>query len=201
MSIITQWGYTLTDADTLPDMLDDEEFDALTDSKYAGDTRLEPMLKSAQAAMRDYCGWHIYPSMACEYESDSIDVSRVIQLPAKFVTAIESVTINGVALDSSSYHLKRNGLVMLDAPACGESWNDIVIEYTAGYSEDQIAAIQELIAHRMVHAMAMPFGITSESADGVSVSYSQAASNNNRSSQLSQSDKWLLEPYRVVGVF
>ena len=201
MSIITRWGYTLPDVSSLADILDVYEFNALTDSKYAGDSRIEPMLASAQVAMRDYCGWLLYPSLACEYEADSIDVSRVIQLPAKFVTEISGVTLNGVALAPSSYHLKRNGLVMLDAPVYGGSWNDISISYTAGYSKDQIAAIQELIAHRMVHAMAMPFGISSESAGGVSVSYSQAASNNNRSSQLSQSDKWLLEPYRVVGVF
>ena len=201
MSIITRWGYTLPDATSLDDMLEVSEFDALTDSKYADDARITPMLASAQTAIRDYCGWHLYPSLACEYESDSIDVSRVIQLPAKFVTEVSGVTLNGVALDSSSYHLKRNGLIMLDVPAVGESWNDIVVAYTAGYTKCQIAAIQELIANRMVHAMAMPFGITNESADGVSVTYSQAASNNNSASRLSQDDKWLLEPYRVVWVF
>ena len=65
MSVQTRWGYTLPDLDSLPDMLSDEEFDEFTANRYAGDVRIAPNIKSACTAVRNYCGWHIFPSASC----------------------------------------------------------------------------------------------------------------------------------------
>ena len=111
MSLVTNWGYTLTEADALTDFLTDEEFDAFTAGKYDGDARIAPNISSVSQAVRNYCGWHLYPSLACEMRAALIDKrvtvvgpDLLIQLPAKFVTAVESVKIMipiGIAVSSA----------------------------------------------------------------------------------------------------
>ena len=67
MSLATNWGYNLTGEITaLPDLISTEEFATYTANKYAGDTRIASEIKAASQAIRNYCGWHIYPSEACE---------------------------------------------------------------------------------------------------------------------------------------
>ena len=61
MSLLTQWGYTITNADTLAAMLSDQDFNTLTASKFAGDARISPELAAACMGLRNYCGWHVYP--------------------------------------------------------------------------------------------------------------------------------------------
>ena len=41
MSLLTTWGYTITDADELTDMMSEEEFNQLTANKYAGGTSIQ----------------------------------------------------------------------------------------------------------------------------------------------------------------
>ena len=57
MSILTTWGYTLTEVDAVPDMLTLEEFNEFTANKYQTDGRAEPDIKAAASAIRNYCGW------------------------------------------------------------------------------------------------------------------------------------------------
>ena len=57
--ILTTWGYTLTDVDTLPDILAEEEFNIDTANKYSGDVRIKPEIKAAESAIRNYVGWHL----------------------------------------------------------------------------------------------------------------------------------------------
>lgn len=124
MSLITNWGYTLTDADSLTELLTDTEYDHLTGSRYTEDERIQPNIRAASSAIRNYCGWHIYPSLACEWSGRlggvSLNISAnhtrrgwelLIQLPAKFVTEVKSVVIAGEELDSGKYFVERNGIL------------------------------------------------------------------------------------------
>lgn len=56
----------------------------------------------AQSVIRDYCGWHIAPSVE---ETVLFDTQGpgLIFLPSLYVTAIGSVTVDGVAWDSSLF--------------------------------------------------------------------------------------------------
>ena len=57
MSLLTTWGYTITDGiEELPPMLSVEDFNAMTANKYAGNTRIEPNIAAASLAIRNYCG-------------------------------------------------------------------------------------------------------------------------------------------------
>lgn len=201
MNLLTNWGYSLVDIPILPDMINVAEFDAFTAGKYSGDKRIAPSLRAAQEAIRNYCGWHVYPTLPCEYVTDSENIGRMIQLPARYVTDVESVTFRGVELDAALYHLKPNGLLVFDRQICGCGWNDIVVRYNAGIPDPLMGAINELIAHRVTHALAQSYGIQSEAAGGVSITYNATWTNNARATALPDDNKEVLAPYKLQGVF
>ena len=65
MSLRTLWGYELTNADSMPDLIDAETFNEYSANRFSGDVRITPELESASTAIRNYVGWHLYPSEAC----------------------------------------------------------------------------------------------------------------------------------------
>ena len=216
MSLITNWGYTLTDADSLTELLTDTEYDHLTGSRYSEDERIMPNIRAASSAIRNYCGWHIYPSLACEWSgrlggvSPNISANHtrrgwelLIQLPAKFVSAVKSVAIAGEELDSGKYFVERNGILTVHgiSPAAYQDYDSIVVRYTAGLPSDLMDGIRELAAHRVTHALASSNGITSEAAGGVSVTYNTNWVNSARATALPDDNKEVLGPYRLQGVF
>ncbi len=199
--IPTNWNYTLTDATTLDSLVSEFVFNTMTADKYEGDNRIGSMLESASAAIRNYCGWHLYPSLDCEYQGDSEDTARIIQLPARYVTAVSSVMVDGVELGASDYAWKTNGLIRLGQRVCSSGWNDITVEYTAGLPDELMGAINELVTHRVTHALAQSYGVQSEAAGGVSITYSANWINGARATALPDDNKEVLEPYRLQGVF
>ena len=101
MSTLTTWGYALTDVDALPGIMTLSEFNDITAGKYLTDGRVEHSIKAAASAIRNFCGWHIYPALTCELKTTLYDKAVtvsdrmiLIQLPATFVSEIESITID-----------------------------------------------------------------------------------------------------------
>jgi len=208
MSLLTTWGYTLTETNKLEDMLTFDEFNDFTAGKYAGDRRMVPNIKAVSQAIRNYCGWHVYPSSLCKLETTFFDrritfVGRnlLIQLPAKYVTSVESVTIDGV--DYTAFVSEPNGLLKVygvDYISLQE-YSPLIVEYTAGLPDELMGSIKELAAHRITHALASSGGVQSETAGGVSITYSANWTNSARSTALADDNKEVLEPYRLQGVF
>lgn len=207
MSVLTTWGYTLTDLYALPDLLSAEEFDEFTANKYAEDPRVAPNIKAACAAIRNYCGWHVFPSASCEMTILMNDrrVTRVgsdllIQMPATFVSAVESVTVGGETYTATC---EPNGILRVyDVDFLTlERYSPIVVRYTAGVDEGMIDGLKELIANRVNHATASSNGITSEAAGGVSVTYNAGWVNSSSATTLPDSAKEVLAPFRIQGVF
>ena len=208
MSLLTNWGYTITNADELPDMLESYEFYEFSAGKYHGDQRTAREISAASAAIRNYCGWHVYPPHACEVCIPMNDrrVTRVgtdllIQLPAKYVSAVSKVEINDVAV--TAYTLETNGLLRLyDISPLGlHRYTPIDIIYAAGLPNELMGGVKELVAHRVTHALASSNGITTEQVGGVSVTYNANWINSAQASSLQDSNKETLEPYRLQGVF
>lgn len=208
MSILTPWGYTITDEGDLEPMLSEADFNALTANKYAGDARITPNLAAACAAIRNWCGWHVYPARACQLTERLLAgngrVKRVgpdllIQLPAAFVTVPVSVTIDGAPFDD--FDLAPNGILRLFDVGWMTRRTQIVVTYSAGLDDGMMDGIRELIAHRVTHALASSAGVQSETAGGVSVTYSANWINSARSTALPDDNKEVLAPYRVRGVF
>lgn len=208
MSLLTNWGYTLTGVNQLPDMLTVEEFNTFTANRYSGDVRISNEISASCSAIREYCGWHLYPSAACELNIRMNDrrvayigPDLLIQLPAKFVTEVDSVAINDVECENFSF--ETNGILRVyDVNFAGlKRYTPIVVTYTAGMSSSMMMGVQETVAHCVTHAAASSNGITSEAAGGVSITYNAGWINNARATSLPDSIKEALAPYKVQGVF
>ena len=210
MSLLTNWGYMLPDLESLPDMLSENEFDVFSANKYAGDRRIPAEIRAACSAIREYVGWHLYPSAMCRMEEYILHqdgrVKRsgndlIIQLPAKFVTGITSVTIGEG--ETTDYAMSQNGILhVFDVnPWMLSRKTKITVVYTAGLDIKMMDGIQELIAHRVTHALASSNGITSEAAGGVSVTYNANWINSARATALPDDNKEVLAPFVVRGVF
>ena len=208
MSLLTTWGYTLKNADSLIDMITSAEFDELTADKYRGDQRTAPNIRAASTAVRNYCGWHVYPSLECELSTTlySGRITRtgkdaLVQLPAKYVSAVTSVKIGGK--DYTAYSADPSGLLKIyDIDWHGlKEYSDLKIEYVAGLPAGLMDSIKELIAHRITHALASSGGVQSETAGGVSITYSANWINSARSTALADDNKEVLAPYKIQGVF
>ena len=164
------------------------------------------MSAAASTAVRNYCGWHVYPSQSCQwvgYVGASRNVSRVgseilIQLPAKYVTKVTSVKVGGNAV--GNYLIETNGILRLICrPAT--RYEMIEVDYTAGLPDSLMDAVKELVAHRMTHALSSSYGVTSEAAGGVSITYNATWAATSRATALADDNKEVLQPYRIQGVF
>lgn len=205
MSMLTNWGYTLTEVNTMSDMITGAEY-ATYSGRNDNAERVGVEISAACASIRNFVGWHLYPSEECRAEmlaSDRrvifSDNDILIQLPARYVSAVSSLVIDSMA--HADFYLDTNGtLRVFDVPLVSRR-SVIAVEYTAGLPEDLMHPIKELIAHRVTHAMAVPAGVTSESSGGVSVTYNANWINNSRATSLAGDNKELLIPYKVQGVF
>lgn len=207
MSLLTPWGYTLTDMDVLPDVLSVNDFNAYTAGKFSGDARILSEISAASQAVRNFCGWHVYPSEGCKLQTTFYDrrVTQtgsdiLIQLPARFVSAVSSVKIGSTSV--STFILETNGLLRIYGVGCGYAkYTPIEIVYMAGLPESMAGALTEVVANRVTHALAQSYGVQSESAGGVSVTYSANWMNSASGSALPDNNKEVLTPYRLQGVF
>lgn len=196
--LLTNWGYTIENTASLPDLMTVAEFDALTGNKFAGDARVSSLLASAQITVRNFCGWHLYPSLPCKFEADSIDVSRCIQLPSRFVSGVSSVKLRDT--DIVDFHVKTNGLVFLDSSVLGRSWNDVEVKFTSGLGATQIGALKEILAGRIANALTNSYGVQSESAGGVSITYSLNWASHASAASITDPLIAALMPYKVQEV-
>lgn len=205
MSLRTAWGYTITDSDTLTNIITTQEFNTLTGNKYAGDARIEPNIKAASAKIRSFCGWHLYPSAACELVTTFFDkrITRMpygfsIQLPSSFVPAITSIKIGGVTQED--YALESNGFLRVFCPCAHiEPRTELEVTYQAGLSNALVDGIKQIAAHRVTIALASSNGVQSESTGGVSVTYAASWTNTSGTAGLSDAEKELLIPNRIIG--
>ena len=188
----TAWGY---DVDDLAPLLSVEAFNTMTGGIYAGNDRVESALVAASQAIRNYCGWHICPSLECI--AHPVGGGKIIKLPASYVSSITSVTEDGVELSEGQYEWRQDGLLRR---ACFKNWSgkwdSIEVEYQAGFSTDAVPDLTEAIRSITESVLAVTAGVISESADGVSVSYSASASS--IAAALTGSCKSALEIYKVV---
>ena len=177
MSLATNWGYTITGADAMEDMLSQADFNTMTANKFAGDVRIPASLSAASMGVRNHCGWHVYPPLACEFSERLLygngRIKRVnndflVQLPAAFVTAVSAVTIDGEAW--TDYAFEQNGIVRLFDVSPASRKTEITVSYTAGIPDSLMGSIKEIISGRATRALVAPNGVSSESAGGVSIS-------------------------------
>ena len=212
----TPWGYNLTNTDSLPDFLTPNEFAMFTNNRFnSRDSRIVKNIPSATRSIQNYCGWHIYPNLECEMvyrladiRDSLIGTDLIIQLPATFVSSVTSILLNAKKTDdewtgdpTTDFYLDESGLIRIYDIGCFDRKTLIRIVYNAGVDNDQLDLIKELVAHRVVHAVTSSYGVMSETAGSVSVSYNATWAGNTRSTALPDDNKEILQPFRVKGVY
>lgn len=213
---ISPWGYII-DAETIPDFITELEFANFTNGKFGADKRIATNIPSATEAIRNYCGWHVAPSLTCgvifnvrDLRDAFVGRDLLIQLPATYVSAIEKVVLNAIPNAETNeydgdviteYDLGLGtGLLRLYDVGFLDRKSKVFVKYTAGYPKTP-SSLRELTADRVTHAVVNPYGVSSESAGGVSVSYSGAWSGSSNASNLADNTKEILNAYKVKGVY
>lgn len=67
-------------------------------------------LEAAGDTIRNFCQWHIFPSLTVT-EWCPVQPDGTIMLPSLYVTGVESVTLDGLELDPSTYQRHRAGYI------------------------------------------------------------------------------------------
>lgn len=213
--IKTPWGYSLTQATSMPSFITGQDFASFTNGKFSiTDMRISANIPAATLSVQNYCGWHIYPNLECEMVYRAFDLrdslvgsDLLIQLPATFVTAITQVLLNAelsqnewTGDETTDFDLSENGILRLyDVPYLDKR-SKIRIVYNAGLGDDQMSLIKELVANKVTHALTNSYGVASEAAGGVSVSYNSSWTGRG-SSALTDDSREILDAYRVKGVY
>lgn len=217
---LSPWGY-IYDAETLPDLLTATEFNNFTASKFAGDTRITANIPSASASIRNFCGWHISPSLTCGIKYRVQDIrdafigpDLLVQLPATYVTGVSKIVLDAkwnedaddwegeIIEDPDRFDFDMGGgLLRIYDVGPRDRKSQIFIKYTAGFPDTEIPALKELTANMVTHAVTSPYGVNSETAGGVSISYSSTWAGQAGSTSLTNDTREVLEAYKVKGVY
>jgi hypothetical protein len=189
----TAWGYEVSEG--LEPIITVELFNARTGGKYATNPRVEAALKAASQAVRNCCGWHVSPAMECTARPHG--GSALTRLPAAYVSSIVSVKEEGEALTDADYEWREDGLIRRTDKTWTDKWNGIEVKYNAGYDADAVPDLAETVSAIAAGVLSVASGVTSESADGVTISYSASAAS--IAASLTSQQRSALEPYKVVG--
>ena len=192
MAMRTAWGYDMTE---IKPLLSAEEFGEMTGGKYSQNPRTESALLAASQAIRNYCGWHICPEADCT--AFLLGGSKIIALPATYVSEISSVTENGVELKPGQYEWRFDGLMRrCEFTNWSAAWSGVKVKYKAGFDIKAVPDLAEAVRSITEGVIAVSVGINSESADGVSISYRESASS--VAAALTANHRYALEIYKVV---
>lgn len=114
-------------------------------------------LDQAESAVRSYCGWHIAPSRD-DVVTYVCEGSRHVILPSLYVTAVSSVTVDGLALDPTDYTLTESGVLTRGGPAAPIRWcawwGTVVVSFTHGYDTvpAEVTGVVQSLAQRAVNS-------------------------------------------------
>lgn len=162
----------------------------------AGDA--QSAIDQATSLVRGYCGWHVTPSAAETVTLDGSGTSTQI-LPSLHVTAIESVTYDGVLLSADDYTWSPIGVIEY-APhgpyfAQVRRWSTglgkVVVVMTHGY--DEAADLARIILATADRSQNIPDRVTSATMGPRTEQYSAAGQ------EFSADELAVLDRYRLPG--
>ncbi|MBQ9006092.1 MAG: hypothetical protein IJ092_06930 [Atopobiaceae bacterium] len=190
----TPWGYSVSlgEGETIQPLLTLEGFHDLTGHKFVSDGRIQSAILATTARFRSHCGWHVAGSLRCVATFDG--GPRTLWLPSAHVTSLDEVTVLG---EDVTERCEWSELGQLRLPPTPDRLRAVTVAFTSGFAEvpEDLAA---LVAHRVVHDVALPFGIQQETAGSVSVSYAQSATSGQGVVHLTASDRAALSAYRLT---
>lgn len=185
----TPWGYTVEGE--LSTLVTLANFKLLCPGLSSTDEQITAVLKAVSSAVRDYCGWHVSPSLQCTYTGDGD--GRLLVLPGMGVTAVSSLEVENTAI--TAYEWTAAGMVRLKSGVFPDSWRSVECVYTAGFSSD---AIGQVVAQIASNALAAAPGVANERAGNVSIQYNQTGTGITGGVSLLPRDYLLLAPYKLA---
>jgi hypothetical protein len=100
-------------------------------------------LDQAESIVRDFCRWHIAPSVQQQIDVDGSDYVTQV-LPTRHVTAVSAVTLDGASL-TEGVHFKVDRIGILRRIDGGRWCGRLTLTMTHGYA-DPPPAVQAIIA-------------------------------------------------------
>ena len=188
MTVQTPWGYSV---DYIEPMISVEDFNMLCPGMSSTDAQVKSVLESVSAAVRDYCGWHVAPSLECDFIGTGD--GNILMLPAMGITEVSSLTIDGV--EQADFEWTNAGMVRLKCAKFPDKWRSVECIYTAGFG---VGAIGQVIAQIASNALAAAPGVSSERAGNVSITYNQTGAGVTGGVSLLPRDYELLTAYRLA---
>lgn len=139
------------------------------------DALIARLITSASAFIRNWCGSNITTSAAAEYRNG--DGGARMMLTARPVTAVQSLTIDGLTISPGSptvagYLFDSRGLYLTGGLVFTRGGQNVAVAYTAGLStvpSDIEGACIELVATRFREKDRI--GLASQALQGQSVSF------------------------------
>lgn len=192
--MFTPWGYTVDDY-SIPPLMSVSDFDSMTGGKYSGDLRVSQAIEAASQAVRNACGWHISPSLSCTAKLTAS--GKLAKLPAGYVSDVTSLKEDGASLTDGDYEWRHDGLIRCcNFRNFSQRWDGLEVEYEAGYDSEAVPDLANAVMGIAEGVLAVAPGVMSESADGVSISYSASAQS--VAAALTSQQLAALAPYRLV---
>jgi len=164
----------------------------------AADPRAENSLAGVSAAIRNYCGWHVTPSLSELLTLDGPG-GRLLSLPTKYLTAVSSIVEDETVLaDKSDFRWSADGSVKRLAALWSDDFRIIDATITHGYPTAR--AVKAVALAVVTRELSSPTGATREQAGAVSVSWALSAPGVSGGIALLAHEREILDFYRIESV-
>jgi hypothetical protein len=162
------------------------------------DPRVTPVLDGVSAAVRNWCGWHVFPDLQQTVTLDGPG-GRYLALPTRHVATVTAVTENGTTLvDGVDYRWSTDGSIKRVTRYWTDDYRAITVTYTHGFEDvPDVTAVVLSVAARL---LASPMGAVSESAGGVTVKWSETTRGVAGGLGILDHEYALLAPYRIESI-
>lgn len=155
----------------------------------------EMMLTAASAVVRSYCGWHIAPERADDVVVLDGKGALVVALPSLHVASVSQVINDGQTV--TDYDWSAAGMLYRRA-GWSLRFGGIRVTYTHGHKTTP-PDVMAVVAAMAARAIASPAGVVREQTGPFSVTYTQTAPNQAGGVGLLNTERFILDRYRIAG--
>lgn len=181
-----------TEAEVLGDLAQLEEFSQGDLPESAPIANF--FLGAATAAVRNYCGWHVFPAKSETMVLDGPG-GELLELRTKRLQNVKSLTENGVGLiPDVDFEWSPSGL--LRKRCWTERFRSIVVEVEHGFTS--APDLLELVYGLATRAASSPSGAVQDTAGPFTVTSAQVAPGVAGGIALMAHEKAVLDPYRLA---
>lgn len=161
-----------------------------------GDPELAIAIATGQ--IRDYCGWHITPSVT---ETVTVDgpCSHVLTLPTLYLTAVSSVVEEGVTVSADEFDWSDSGYLRRRRCTWTGKPRGIIVGITHGYEEVPPAVKAAALALASL-TQTPASAATSQSAGPYSIQLATRSDGSAGGAYMPEDVADMLAPYRIFGV-